>query len=54
MSTTPNFLKYASKTDITLAIDVLKVAIDKTKGTYTHDKIKPSLNRVIFELEAMQ
>jgi len=47
-------MKYCSTNDIELAIQILDRAIKNTKGTYTHDKIAPSINRVIFELEDLR
>lgn len=40
--------------DIKLCIQILQLARDKTTGTYTEQKIKPSINRVILELEDMK
>lgn len=45
--------KFSNQTDIELAIQVLRRAIEKTEGSYAHEKIKPSLNRVIFDLEEL-
>lgn len=44
-------MKYSTKADVEICIQILKIARDKTKDTYTEQKIKPSINRVIMDLE---
>lgn len=44
-------MKYATKADIDLCIQILKRVSERTKGTYTEMKVTPSINRVIMDLE---
>lgn len=44
-------MKYASKADVDLVIQILNLAKEKTVGTYTEMKIAPAINRVIMDLQ---
>ncbi len=46
---------YATANDLRLVIDILKVVRDKNQKeeNYVDTKIRPSINRVIFELEEL-
>jgi len=45
--------KYSTKQDIHYALEVIKVARDKIKGTFVERKLTPSLNRIVLDLEEM-
>ena len=44
-------MKYATKADVDIAIQILKITRDKLPEAYNRDKIFASINRVIMDLQ---
>lgn len=44
-------MKYSTKADADICIQILEITRDKLPEAYNRDKIKASINRVIMDLE---